>query len=657
MASVNAQRTVTMTFSLAASFGLVVLIGVGIVLAIQLYAATTNTFELARKSGVLTSELIVDGLEDHFAHVEELVLHAAKNIGNGTVGPENPDDLARYLQGAMAGMPQIHALGFIDTDLQIIGAERPVHEEAEGEGHGDVDEHEAEASNGETHAGEAGAHEGAEHDDTISPYREDHRRDAETRKALFAAAEISGAEWIGISWHPRYRETVITLRGPVRRDGVFIGAIVAWVGIDEISHHLEAINRLLDTTAFILYGHEAVLAHDDIDKNHEGIGPARPLPLLKGFSDPVLAAMWRKEGRTASPIAMPAPLKSHAVEVDGESYAFLYRELDGYGEVPWVVGTYVDMESVSHALHRLMWAAALGLLVLAAAIAAAVMLGRRIAVPVRRIAAAAEQIGDLQLEDVPNLPGSRITELNQQAHAFNAMVAGLRWFDNYVPKALVRRLLNQAGSGGIAHEDRQVTVLFTDIVGFSSLSEHEPAAAVAEFLNDHFRIVVGCIEANGGTVDKFIGDSVMAFWGAPEKHEHQAEAACTAAAEIAAAVKANNAERRAAGKPSVAVRIGIHSGLATVGNIGSPERINYTLVGDMVNVASRVEQLGRELVRDPRDATVLISGTTRAGLSGRFQPKSLGKHPVKGREAEIEIYDLLPETTANGVSAGRPTEM
>jgi hypothetical protein len=126
-----AKHTVSMTFSLAASFGLLVLIAVGSVLATQFYFATQNTASLVRKAGVLTTESILGGLEDHFAHVNNAADNIARAIGIGTVKYSDAGQLVHFLHGAMTGMPQVHALGFVDKNLHLIAAERPIHDRAE----------------------------------------------------------------------------------------------------------------------------------------------------------------------------------------------------------------------------------------------------------------------------------------------------------------------------------------------------------------------------------------------------------------------------------------------------------------------------------------------------------------------------------------------
>ncbi|MYF87564.1 MAG: adenylate/guanylate cyclase domain-containing protein [Rhodospirillaceae bacterium] len=185
-----------------------------------------------------------------------------------------------------------------------------------------------------------------------------------------------------------------------------------------------------------------------------------------------------------------------------------------------------------------------------------------------------------------------------------------------------------------------ITVMFTDIAGFSSVSEDLSAPEVAALVNRHFEIVAGCIEAEDGTVDKFIGDSVMAFWGAPDAQPDAAGRACRAALAIADGIRAENVQRQAAGEAPLGIRIGIHSGSATVGNIGSPGRINYTIIGDAVNVGQRLEQLGKTLCPDGSETAILISGDTAAGLGPEFAPKPAGRHRVKGRAGEVDVFTL-----------------
>jgi len=255
--------------------------------------------------------------------------------------------------------------------------------------------------------------------------------------------------------------------------------------------------------------------------------------------------------------------------------------------------------------------------------------------PITRLAEAATMIQDLTLDRFTSLPRSRLRELDDAMRAFNAMVGGLKGFALYVPHDLLRHLLARGDPAAIASETREVTVMFTDIVGFTSRTEQLGAEDTATFLNRHFALVSRCIEAEGGTIDKYIGDAAMALWNAAEDQPDHAARAVRAAAAIRAALNADNAGR----EPPVRMCIGVHSGPVVVGNIGSAARMNYTVVGDTVNTANRLESLGRELLPDA-EVAVLLSAATMAALPPGTPVVSLGRHALRGRDAPTEVYTL-----------------
>jgi adenylate cyclase len=236
---------------------------------------------------------------------------------------------------------------------------------------------------------------------------------------------------------------------------------------------------------------------------------------------------------------------------------------------------------------------------------------------------------------VPPLPCSRFRELDDAARAFNAMVAGLKAFALYVPRKLVLALIARGDLGALASETREVTVLFTDVVGFTARTGSLGAAATAEFLNHHFGLVTACIEAEGGIVDKYIGDAVMAVWGAVEPQPDHAVRAVRSARAIAAALRDDNARRR----QKVRMRIGVHTGPVVVGNIGTPTRMNYTVVGDTVNIAQRLETLGKDLLPDT-DVAILLSASTADALPADIKIRSLGVHQLRGIADATEIFAL-----------------
>lgn len=163
---------------------------------------------------------------------------------------------------------------------------------------------------------------------------------------------------------------------------------------------------------------------------------------------------------------------------------------------------------------------------------------------------------------------------------------------------------------------------------------------VADFLNEHFTLIAEGIELQAGTIDKFIGDGLMAFWGAPDSQSDHAERAFQAALGVASTVRSDNARRRREGLPPVRMTIGLHTGVALTGNIGSPGRVNYTIIGDTVNTAQRIERLSRDLDFPETDVTILVSASTAKVLGDGLEPFTAGTHVLRGRGEPIEIYRI-----------------
>lgn len=194
-----------------------------------------------------------------------------------------------------------------------------------------------------------------------------------------------------------------------------------------------------------------------------------------------------------------------------------------------------------------------------------------------------------------------------------------------------------------------VSILFADISGFTTISETKAPEEVAEFLSHFFSCAVEAIFANGGTLDKFIGDAVMAFFGAPIAQEDHAVRAVRAGLMMKSLVGQWNEERRKQDLPAVMIRVGINTGAAVVGNVGTEKRVDYTVLGTSVNIASRLESG----VAKPGD--VVISQFTFDRLDGQFRTRALGEFPLKGLQQKMPVYsvmdDPLPDGTVPAASA------
>ena len=227
-------------------------------------------------------------------------------------------------------------------------------------------------------------------------------------------------------------------------------------------------------------------------------------------------------------------------------------------------------------------------------------------------------------------------ELVQAERAFEAMLGGLRIFARYVPRRLVQQLIKLEAEGtDVVAENRVLTILFTDIAGFTGVAATMPPDSLARTLNEYFTILTGPVLKSEGTVDKFIGDALMAFWGAPVPLDDHPDRAIQAALAIRREIAGFNATREDLGLPPLPTRIGIHTGEVLVGNIGAEERLNYTIVGDAVNAAARLEALGKEV-----GCHLCISAETRAAVTGDYAWREIGTVLLRGRAEETTVYTI-----------------
>jgi len=208
-------------------------------------------------------------------------------------------------------------------------------------------------------------------------------------------------------------------------------------------------------------------------------------------------------------------------------------------------------------------------------------------------------------------------------------------FSRFLDPRVVKELIARGESAlSLKSESRQVTVLFSDIRGFTTLSEQRSAEQVVELLNDYFSQQVQVVFRHNGTMDKFIGDAIMAFWGAPVDDPLQADNAVAAALEMSSAL-VNFRNRLPEELRDFDIGIGVHTGPAVVGFIGSENRLDYTAIGDTVNLASRIEGQTKGMAR------VLVSSETRALCSDRFDFVDHGFYKVKGRSQEVQLYEPI----------------
>lgn len=584
------------TIVLMTALGGLTCIAVGSVLLISAIASYQITLELTEKRAELTVAAIERGVTDNLAPAKNLLRDIARRVADGSLDLADRNRLAATISGALSPVPQLGGVVIWQPGVEELWVRRTVE--------GRITERDVPAL-------------AQEQFDVI-------------------AAEFSSDD--EIRWgRPTYfdNQTFIDLRLPLTRDGAIVAVMATGISLSSLSTLVGEL-AINDLTPFILFGDEKVLAHPALLNPRYAVGltPKNPLLSVTDIGDPVLATFpslkkLRSDTMSGLDIRQSAD--------GGGTSVILSRTSTAFGTVPWRIGAFAPIESFNGQFKRLRASIFIGLALLVASLAASLFLARRMARPILALSAAAEKIERLDLDTIVPLKGSLIKELDEQARSFNRMTQGLRWFQAYVPRRLVRRLMEETGGPARDAQAADLTVMFTDVVGFTALSEVLPPSEIVALLNAHFEIINGIVETEGGTLDKFIGDAAMAFWGAPDPIPDHAARACRAALAIAAAVTAA-AERSK--EQSLHIKIGLHSGPLTVGNIGAQTRMNYTVIGDTVNVCARIEALAGAHTNG-RPATILVSSDVVDAVGGAFDFEPIGDQHVKGREQPVSVLRLV----------------
>ena len=339
----------------------------------------------------------------------------------------------------------------------------------------------------------------------------------------------------------------------------------------------------------------------------------------------------------------------HEVEADGKRWVVWISPLDLGGDHDATMGIVAPSDEVfaevSERMRLSLWIAAFGV---AIALLIAWIVAGAISRPIRTLTAEAYQMRSFDLEERPPMR-PRIVEVYQLSQAVQTLRRSLGDFARYVPAQLVRRLVAGDMTAEVGGDRCEVTLLFTDIADFTSISENmEPTVLMSE-MSEYLAEASRTLIRNGATIDKYIGDAIMAIWNAPVRQDGHVDMACRGALHTAAAIDELNERRVAEGKPPFHTRFGLHRGDAVVGNVGSDERLNYTALGASVNLAARLEGLNKEL-----GTRILLSESAVQALKADFLVRPVDVVLPKGTSRPVPVFELLaPGQYARGDAAAR----
>lgn len=265
----------------------------------------------------------------------------------------------------------------------------------------------------------------------------------------------------------------------------------------------------------------------------------------------------------------------------------------------------------------------------------AIFLANLISKPIKSLATYTKKIKDFELDQPPDIR-THLKEVGLIHQATHSMVTGLRAFKKYVPADLVRQVIAAGEDTKLGGSYRNMTVMFADIQGFTTMVEKYGADVMLDQLTEFFDAFTRVIRATHGAVDKYIGDEVMAFWGAPTVDPDYVEHACAAALACQEKLQALNRAWLASSKNAFTVRMGLTAGSMVVGNIGSSERMNYSVIGDAVNLASRLQRLNTKY-----QTSILVNEEVVELAKPNYVFRFIDEVKVTGKNESVRIFELV----------------
>jgi adenylate cyclase len=583
---------------------------VSITAALVLFVQASTSEKVVRDLG---GELINVGLgaldqafSDQIEAVEEASKFTVAALNTGSILIDHPQEVADYLFGALSSMEHVSFVIVADRNGNFIQIDR-------GAGDGILIPQFVPVTD-KTHA---------------------------LANLIQSSASRTTAFWTEPQYYSARQHTYVAHVQPVLDKGNYEGLVIMAMSVQRLSEITNEISTNLVTVFMINPDSNDVIAHPELEKVFDQLSPVSPLIALESVPDSFLANFGLTEEVDPADygIGEGHELRFGFDEHHDKRFVILDNDQQGLSGLPVAIGAHFPAAILEQPLDQLTDSIVIGVALLGLSLVGAGLLAHRIGQPIRRAATGARAVAKLDLDAVKELPRSSVRELDDLASGFNSMVSGLDAFRRYVPKALVLKLLKE-GRADAPPEEREVAVLFTDIAGFTSASEGMSATETAAFVNHHLSLLGAEIRMNGGTIDKYIGDSVMAFWGAPDHLDNPAEHAARAAIGMAKAIHADNLKRKSEGKPPVRIRVGLHLGPLVVGDIGAPERVNYTVIGDTVNAAARLESLGKEI--DPEaEVVILVPEEVAENLDEDFLMQPIGAQKVKGKTEALQVVRLI----------------
>ncbi|MBS1708518.1 MAG: adenylate/guanylate cyclase domain-containing protein [Armatimonadetes bacterium] len=426
-----------------------------------------------------------------------------------------------------------------------------------------------------------------------------------------------------------------TVATPVVDDsGKFLGVLSVTLTLDDLSRFLAGAKVSDHGESFLVEFTSAgprVVAYPVGNKLLVGEGGKQRLATLEELDDKVVTKLVQT-------MVSPNGLSSDNPEINvgGVRYLAGIRKVEGEDVPSWTLCVVSPADDfLAGTRQTAVFFVSLGALALAVGAGASMLLSRKISQPLVALVEEADRIQSLDLS-AHAVPTSNIREVDELSRSMERMKNSMRSLEKLVPTEYARWLISSGQEAKLGGERRHITTYFADIIGFTALSQDLPPEELVDVLTEYLDVLSAEVLRHGGTVDKFNGDDVMAFWGAPTVTTDHAVAACRAAYSSLASLDSLHVEWRNHGRPLLRASFGIATGDVVVGNVGSRQRMNYTVIGDSVNMASRLQGLNKFY-----GTNILLGRGTYEEAGSAIVARHIDRVAVFGRDDPEDVYELL----------------
>ncbi len=593
--------------------GLTVSLLVAGAIALVAWASLANTHAAIVELTDMQVRELLTGLDtrvhDHLQNAVTAVQLSERLMGNGILHDDR-DVLARHFTEVLRANPTFAWASYSDEIGNFTGAYR-------------APDGSLEISQTSLKAGANGAWE-RHYEETATDY------DPRDEEFYQAARQARKLVWIGpVIFYDEGLPGITCANPRFSQDGKLLGVLTVDFNLNFLSDFIGQLHFGKHGKVFMFDGDRHVIAYPGLRLiENQGHGAQGRLLTEADISDPVFQAfLARKQAQDE---------EQFPVVQAGQRYVAGYRRLKVSGGPTWFLGAYApesDFLGVLTQNRRAAFAVAVAALCLG--LLFTMILARRISVPLTRLAMEMEEVGDFQLTLRPPMK-TIFKEVAIMDESLLNMKGSLRSFSYYVPRDLVRAMLQSGQEATLQGQSREMTVYFSDIAGMTSIAETMPPGQLVQLLSRYFDAMTQVVAAQSGTVDKFIGDAIMAFWGAPVPTADHAARACETALRSQRKLAELRAVPDGSGLANIRARIGIATGDVLVGNVGSHDRFNYTVMGDSVNLASRLEGLNKLFGTE-----ILISDPAYQQARSSIVARPVGVVQVKGKRQCVEVWEPL----------------